>query len=64
MPSVWFAFAILIGITEAVAAKPAIDAVPAKKFLLFKFNFCLFLLNILYLELKNKDIKNLIFYIL
>ena len=31
----------MIGITEAVAAKPAIDAVSAKKFLLFKFNFCL-----------------------
>jgi hypothetical protein len=37
LPSVWLAFANVIGTTDAVAAKPAIEAVPAKKFLLFKF---------------------------
>ena len=37
LPSVWLAFANVIGTTDAVAAKPATEAVPAKKFLLFKF---------------------------
>ena len=48
-PSVWFAFDIVIGNTEAVAATPANDAGPVKKFLIFIFSLLLdFPLNFLY----------------